>query len=120
MDNPVFSGQLNQSLAGSIARGTSALDNVPALLKRIIQEEHWRSFTGERSGRHVTFATFREFVLALLPDGLESNFVDLEILCQKDPAALELLQKEWAKGSPHFEPIELPEWLADAMNEKGV
>jgi hypothetical protein len=110
VNEDIFSGQLNQALTQAVARGTSALKNVPALLKKIIKEDPWRSYTAEMSGRQVAFSTFREFVLAQLPDGLESNFVDLSILCQHDPEALELLNDEWRKGSSVFpEKIDLSE-----------
>jgi hypothetical protein len=83
VNEDIFSGQLNQALTQAVARGTSALKNVPALLKKIIK------------------------------DGLESSFVDLSILCEKDPEALELLNNEWRKGSP-----ELPEKID--LSEIGV
>jgi hypothetical protein len=104
-----FSGQLNNALAQAVAGGTSALENVPVLLKKVIKEERWRSYTAEMSGQHMALSTFREFALAHWP-GLESNFVDLSILCEKDQEALELLKEEWRKGSPAFpEKIDLSE-----------
>jgi hypothetical protein len=99
MNEDIRSGQLNNALAQAVARGTSCLENVPGLLKKVIKEERWRSYTAEMSGQRMGFATFREFALAHWP-GLESNLVDLSILCQKDPEALELLKEEWRKGKP--------------------
>jgi hypothetical protein len=109
MATPIFSGQLNNALAQAVASGTASLENVPALRKTIIQEERWRSYTAEMSGQRMAFSTFREFALAHWP-GLKSNLVDLSILCEKDPEALEPLNNEWRKGSPAFpEKIDLSE-----------
>ena len=82
----IFSGQLNNALAQAVVRGTTCLENVPGLLKKVIKEglAHW--------------------------PGLESNHVDLSILCQKDPEALELLKEGWRKGSPALsEKVDLSE-----------
>jgi hypothetical protein len=86
VNEDIFSGQLNQALAHGVARGTSALQSVPDLLKKIIKEDRWRSYTAEMSGRQVAFSTFRGFVLAQLPDGLESNFVDYDSEIAADAA----------------------------------
>ena len=110
MNENIFSGQLNHALSQAVARATASLESVPALLKTIIKEGRWRSYTAELSGQHVAFSTFRDFALAHVPDGLESNLVDLSILCGKDPEALELLNEEWRKGSPTYpEKIDLSE-----------
>jgi hypothetical protein len=108
--NDMRAGQLNNALGQAVASGTSALGSVPVLLKKIIKEEGWRSYVAEMTGQRMTFSTFREFALARYP-GLGSNFVDLSILCEKDPEALELLNEEWRKGSPVFteEKIDLSE-----------
>jgi hypothetical protein len=76
MNEDIFSGQLNNALAQAVARGTSALQSVPALLKTIIREERWRSYIAEMSGQRMAFSVFREFALAHWP-GLKSNLVDL-------------------------------------------
>jgi hypothetical protein len=109
MNEDIRSGQLNNALAQEVACGTSALESVPALLKTIIKKESWRSYAAEMTGQRMAFSTFREFALAHWP-GLGSSFVDLSILCEKDPEALELLNEEWRKSSPaHSEKIDLSE-----------
>jgi hypothetical protein len=56
----IFSGQLNNALAQAVARGTASLENVPGLLKLIIKEERWRSYTAEMTGQRMSSSTFRE------------------------------------------------------------
>jgi hypothetical protein len=95
MNQEIFSGQINNALAQAIARGTSALNNVPVQLKSVMKEGRWRSFTAEMSGQPMSFASFRDFATALLPGGLETALEDLRFLCAKDTEALELLDEAW-------------------------
>jgi hypothetical protein len=95
MDDDIFAGQVNNALAQAVQRGTSALNSVPLLIKAVIKEGRWRGFTGERSGRRVSFATFAEFASAPLPDGLETSLEILRCLCALDPEPLKLLDDTW-------------------------
>ena len=93
MDESIRSGQIVQSLAGAVQRGASSLNNVPKLLTTIIEEQRWRSYTGEMTKNKVTFKTFREFVAAPLPDGLETDYVTLKALCSMDKETQLLLHQ---------------------------
>jgi hypothetical protein len=100
MDMQIFAGQVNHILCQCVMRGQGCLKNTPNLLKDVIVQGLWREFVAEASGRLVRFATFRKFVEAKLPDGLEATYDDLMRLCAADPEALELLSQAWATPNP--------------------
>lgn len=63
------------ALASSLRRGGSALDDVPALLERVLTEESWREFVTQR-GEEVRHERFADFVVTPPLAGLGST-VDL-------------------------------------------
>lgn len=66
---------LVDALGSSLRSGSHGLDTVPALLKRVLQEESWREFVTQR-GDHVKHERFSAFVTTRPLAGLGSD-VDL-------------------------------------------
>lgn len=81
------------SLRSALNEGKAGLNDVPGLLKRVIDEECWKSRVVERTGQPVEFHSFVEFVKTPPLEGLGSDIKTLERLCLDDEDALTLLRK---------------------------
>ena len=76
--------------ATALARGGASLQNVPGLIKRLIQEETWREYVTP-VGRVETFPTFAAFIVH--PWGLNTTIDLLERICGEDMAALDAIEQ---------------------------
>lgn len=63
---------LVDSLGSALSSGDHGLKIVPPLLRRVLSEDAWRSFTTQR-GEHVEPATFEEFVVRQPLKGLGAS-----------------------------------------------
>lgn len=70
--------------------GGASLRNVPALLKRLIQEDSWREYLSPK-GEVLTFVAFRDFLGS--PWGLDTTLDMLLRVCGEDLEAVDLLDK---------------------------
>jgi hypothetical protein len=83
---------LVDALGSSLRSGSHGLDTVPALLKRVLQEESWREFVTQR-GDHVKHERFAEFVTTLPLAGLGTS---VDLVCRivaSEPEAADLLDR---------------------------
>lgn len=90
-----------RSLAQAVRRGGHSLDSVPALLRRVIEENMWQERQiGE--GEKITLSEFREFVETDYPEGLGTTLDTLEALCKLEPDIMDYLAqaKRGKVGAP--------------------
>jgi hypothetical protein len=80
-------------LRSAITDGSAGLNDVPALLKRVIEEDLWRERFVQQSKQSTCFPSFKEFVEAAPPEGLGTNLKTLQRLCADEPEILELLEQ---------------------------
>ena len=95
--SPQYAGEIVSTFASAIFHGSHTLENVPNLLKRIVQEELWRSY--DRQDGKQEFKSFTDFI----EKGLGTNIATLCHLCKDDPNALDLLDQAVA-NSPSRRP----------------
>lgn len=88
---------LVDALGSSLRSGSHGLDTVPALLKRVLQEESWREFVTQR-GDHVKHERFAEFVTTPPLAGLGTTVEMVERVVGADAEAATLL-RESLKGT---------------------
>lgn len=87
-----------RSLAQAVRRGGHSLDSVPALLRRVIEENMWQERQiGE--GEKITLSEFREFVETDYPEGLGTTLDTLEALCKLEPDIMDYLAQA-KRGKP--------------------
>lgn len=80
-------------LRSAITDGSAGLNDVPALLKRVIEEGLWRERFVQQSKQSTCFTSFKEFVETAPPEGLGTNIRTLQRLCADEPEILELLEQ---------------------------
>jgi hypothetical protein len=81
-----------ESLGSSLRHGGEALDNVPDLLKRLLETGAWRHFQ-PRMGPVVTHERFAEFVTTAPLTGLGTSVDLVRRIVSGDAEALDLLDK---------------------------
>jgi len=84
--------------------------NVPKLVRQIVQNDMWRKFTVETTGKVVEHDNFLEFVTQPPPEGLGATYKNLWILCQDDLEIQEMLVS--------LIPNEPVTWLPPYLGEK--
>lgn len=92
-------GSFVDALSSALDRGNHGLENVPGLLKRVLEDGSWREFETAR-GERVTHDRFDSFVASPPLHGLGAS-VDLidRIVGTGDPDLLRLL-RDAKKGKP--------------------
>lgn len=80
-------------MRSAIGEGASGLNDVPGLLKQIIQEELWRERVIQQTGEIAAFERFIDFIHTKPLEGLGTDKKTLERLCADDPAALDALDR---------------------------
>ena len=85
-------GNLVDLVGSGIREGGSALDTVPALMKRLLAEEGWRDFV-TRMGEHVQHERFSEFVEAAPLAGLGATTELVGRLVADDDDAVVMLRE---------------------------
>lgn len=83
MSKEASNGQLNRALYWAIVHGKS-IENIPSLVKQIIQNESWKSFLIEDTGEIKSCKSFAEYVTKPVPDGLGTDIDTLWRLCGND------------------------------------
>lgn len=97
MNIPVRNGQVVDALYRSIRNGRS-IDNIPGLVKQVIQDEMWKSLLVKETGEIVEFPSFCEFVKTSPPEGLGASLDTVKRLCRDDNEAIGLID-EATKGN---------------------
>lgn len=80
-------------LRSAISDGSAGLSDVPALVKRVIEENLWQKRYVRQSKETISFKTFREFVEAAPPEGLGTNLKTLRRLSTDAPNVLDLIER---------------------------
>lgn len=104
-DSLRHNANLVDSLGSALRSGEHGLSTVPALLRRVLEEDSWREFVTKR-GEHVQHERWEDFVTTqpLAGLGASMDLVD-RIVGKDDPELLRLLRKAKAKkpGRPSRE-----------------
>lgn len=95
----IYSNQMTESLAHALFEGEHGLNNAPLLIKRIIEEGHWRKRYIDRLKKVVEFENFVDFVTSDPLPGLGANVSLLRRICADDLAARDALETALA-GKP--------------------
>lgn len=80
-------------LSHSIREGITSLDNIPSLIRQVLEEGMWREHLHEETGEVFTFERFKEFIEAYPPDGLGSNVATLIRLCADDALVVDMIDE---------------------------
>lgn len=80
-------------LRSAILDGSAGLSDVPALVKRVVEENLWQERYVRQSKETISFKTFREFVEAAPPEGLGTNLKTLRRLSADVPGILDLIER---------------------------
>lgn len=72
-------------------RDSKAVENVPLLVRQVLEQEMWREHTYENTGETFRFETFHQFIETHPPDGLGTETENLFKLCLEDTTATEML-----------------------------
>lgn len=92
MGQETLNGQLGRALYWAIRDG-KAIENIPGLVKRVIENECWRCLLIEETGKVKKFASFAEYVTTSPPEGLGTDIETLWRLCGKDTEAQAMIDK---------------------------
>ncbi|MBI1878852.1 MAG: hypothetical protein HYR94_11640 [Chloroflexi bacterium] len=87
----VRNGTKVELLARSIREGVASLDNIPGLIRQVIEEDMWRAHLDEKTGEVFQFDSFKAFTETYPPDGLGTNTATLIRLCADDPLVVDLI-----------------------------
>lgn len=83
-------GLVVEALSSALERGGSGLENAPTLLRRLLEEESWRSFVTQR-GELVEYQRFADFVVTPPLKGLGATVGLVQRVVSDDPVAVDLL-----------------------------
>lgn len=76
-----LAGQVIKNLIQAVIRGGYSLQNVPRLLRQVIEGNLWRSFAVNAQDKVQEYEHFEQFVTAKVPFGLETTVETLMALC---------------------------------------
>jgi hypothetical protein len=93
MNVPKYHDLLVDQLGSCIQHGGASLREVPALVKKVIEEGAWQHRIIRSTGQVVEFAQFEEFVSTPPVEGLGADMRSLHRLCADDREALDLLDQ---------------------------
>ncbi len=97
----VYNGQLISSLSSALRYGSSSLSDVPKLVKRVLQDEMWRSFVIEQTGVVAENRSFAEFVTRKPLEGLGSDVKTIQRMCSDDAETLDLIDRALKEEAKH-------------------
>lgn len=80
-------------LTRSIKEGAANLDNIPSLIRQVIEEQMWRQHLDKKTGKLFMFDSFQEFVEADPPEGLGTRVRTLIRLCADDSLVVDLIDE---------------------------
>ncbi|MBL3670653.1 hypothetical protein JL475_32730 [Streptomyces sp. M2CJ-2] len=83
---------LVEALGSSLRRGGNALEDVPALVKRVLREEAWREYVTPR-GEVIQHDRFADFITTPPTAGLGASVDLVRRIVLPDPEALDLLDQ---------------------------
>ena len=92
MSTPKGNAVLVEALGSALRRGGNALEDVPDLLKRVLEEESWREFVTPR-GELVRHARFVDFVTTPPTRGIGASEDLVRRIVGSDTEALDLLDQ---------------------------
>lgn len=98
MGQETLNGQLGRALYWAIRDG-KAIENIPGLVKRVIENQCWQCLLIEETGEVKEFASFVEYVTTSPPEGLGTEIETLWRLCQDDIEAQAMID-EATKRNP--------------------
>ncbi|WP_406194754.1 hypothetical protein OH807_05890 [Kitasatospora sp. NBC_01560] len=111
--NPGGNAVLVNALGSSMRFALNGMDNVPGLLRQVIEEGSWRSFTTPR-GENVTHDTFESFITTKPSKGLGYSIEALVRLIGDDDELLgqvaELAGRTAAELRQWIDPNQQPLW----------
>jgi hypothetical protein len=90
MSKPKTENRTIDYLRAAISDGKAGLNDVPALIKRVIEEDLWREHYVYQTKEIARFNTFREFVETPPPEGLGANLKTIHKLCADMPVVIDL------------------------------
>lgn len=99
MNTPKGNAVLVEALGSALRRGGNALEDVPDLLKRVLEEESWREFVTPR-GELVRHARFVDFVTTAPTQGIGASIDLVRRIVSTDSEALDLLDQA-LQNAPH-------------------
>src|SRR5690349_12102048 len=73
MNTSVRYGQIINSMAQAAASASAAQEDIPGLLRHIMDQDMWRAFTVEMLNKPVEFDNIEDWIKARAPVGLEST-----------------------------------------------
>ncbi|MEV0193392.1 hypothetical protein AB0I39_33290 [Kitasatospora purpeofusca] len=121
--NPASNAVLVNALGSSMRFALSGMDNVPGLLRQVIEEGSWRSFTTPR-GENVTHDTFESFITTSPSKGLGYSIDALARLIGDDDELLgqvaELAGRTTAELRQWSEPNQQPLWRDPSNDPEAV
>ena len=100
--NPKANNVLVESLGSSLQRGGNALADAPALLKRVLAEEAWKTFVTRR-GELVEHERFADFVTTPPTAGIGATVELVRRIVADDKEALDLLDQALKESSKQGE-----------------
>lgn len=89
----IRNGTKVELLSRSIQVGIDALDQLPGLIRQIIEEQMWQQHWHQETGRVSYFGSFAEFVETSPPEGLGTTVPTLIRLCANDPLVVDLIDR---------------------------
>jgi len=93
MNQQIHNGQLVVGLMEAMLDGERSLNDIPMLVKTIIEEKMWKDFYVDRTKQFVTHETFAHFVAARPLEGLGTNTALLKRICADDKEVLDLIDQ---------------------------
>ncbi|GIG03167.1 hypothetical protein [Catellatospora citrea] len=111
MSNTEGNAVLVNVLSSSVRSALNGMETAPGLIRRVIEEEAWRSFVTPR-GEQVEHETFDSFITTAPTAGLGQTVVDLVRLVADDKETLSLLA---AALGVHVSDLPTGPWADDAI-----
>lgn len=93
------------ALGSALARTDRGLDTVPGLILRLINESLWQERIVQRTGEHVRFARFEEFVTTPPLEGLGASLVTLRRVCAGRVDVLDALDRVTQRTRADNQPL---------------
>lgn len=91
-DNPKAAWLVVSAFGSAVSRGDQALDNIPGLLKRLLQEGAWQEFVTP-AGELVEHDRFVDFLITPPTQGVGASVDLVRSLLRNDAEALDLLDQ---------------------------
>ena len=85
-------------LTNNISRGEFGINEVPNLIKLVIEKGYWKERFVESISQVVYNNSFKEFVTKHIPNGLGTSIDTIKRLCYDNPEVLALIAKSLEVG----------------------